>query len=69
MNPQTAKTQFYTLNGHTTAWPEYVKKLAERDDMEMWAHKPTVCTLSSKLPPKTILKKSIIKRWPGIILP
>ncbi len=67
MNLQTAKTQFYQMSGFTTAWPEYVKKLAAIDEMESWAARPAP-PLSSKLPPSKI-KKNLIRRLPSILMP
>lgn len=65
MNLQTAKTQFYQMTGFTTAWPEYIKKLAAIDEMESWAARPAA-PLSSKLPPKTI-KKNLISKTVSIL--
>ncbi len=59
MNPQIAKNEYYQMTGHTTAWPEYVQKLAAIDEMESWAARPAN-PLSAKIPPCTIKKGLII---------
>ncbi len=66
MNPQTAKTEYYTLNGHTTAWPEYVKKLAKADELDYYWERKDSRPLSSKLPPSKI-KKNLISNTVSIL--